>query len=79
MKPPIIDTLESLTDDQIWWVYSLMAYEVECRIRQHQLDAIRIAQTIPVRADLHYLQQEFTGALSRRDDFLKANKIWDEQ
>ncbi len=76
MKPPIIDTLESLTDDQVWWVYSLMAYEVECRVRQHQLDALRTAQYTPVRADLRYLQEEFGGALSRRDDFLKANQIW---
>lgn len=79
MKPTIVDTLESITDDQVWWIYSLMAYEVECRIRQHQLEALRIAQTIPVRADLHYIKQELTGAQSRRDEFLRANQIWGEQ
>lgn len=79
MKPTIVDTLESITDDQVWWIYSLMAYEVECRIRQHQLEALRIAQTIPVRSDLHYIKQELTGAQSRRDEFLRANQIWGEQ
>lgn len=79
MNKAFIDTIESISDDQVWWIYSLMAYEVEIRIRQHQLDALRIGGYTPIRSDLKYLQQEFDGARSKREAFLRASKVWGDQ